>query len=194
MLVLPRISATRSGAVRLVIATTGKLVRLVGLAVTGRLLRGSAERRASSSLRSMLPFMRSALVCFCSALALAGCGGSSGSAGASPKTTPTSSAPSPTTAAATGTTDGCGPGVGVVDAVTSALKSYPGVTIDTSGGCGSLDISTGLTKADVATATKICEAASAIAYAGTVKNVTVTGAASVELAISVKGQPCVGEP
>lgn len=140
----------------------------------------------------MLPFTRSALACSFAALALAGCGGSSGPTADKPVATPTSTAPSPT--ATTATTDDCGPGPGVVAAITAMLTAYPGSTVDTSAGCGSLDISTTLTKADVATAQKICEAASTIAYAGSVKNVTVTGAANVELAISVKGQPCLGEP
>ena len=137
----------------------------------------------------MLPSVRFALVGACVALGLAGCGGSSHSAAKQPVVTSSAAAPSSTAA-----TSDCGPGPGVLTAVTAALKTYPGVTLDTNGGCGSLDISTSLTKADVATATKICDAASTIAYAGTVKNVTVTGASAVELAISVKGQSCVGEP
>jgi ABC-type glycerol-3-phosphate transport system substrate-binding protein len=145
----------------------------------------------------MPPFARGALTCIVCALALAGCGGSSGSTAEKAAATTTSTAPSPSPTAlpaSAGTTDDCGPGTGVVEAVTAALSTYPGVTIETSGGCGSLDISTALTKSDVPTAVKICDAASTIAYAGSVKNVTVTGAADVELAISIKGQPCVGEP
>ena len=137
----------------------------------------------------MLSLTRNALVGACLAIPLAGCGGSSASTAQKPAAPPASLVPSPTAA-----TDNCGPGPGVLTAVTAALTTYPGVKLDTSGGCGSLDISTALTKADVATAQKICEAASTIAYAGAVKNVTVTGAGAVELAISIKGQPCVGEP
>lgn len=134
--------------------------------------------------------MRSVLACSFSAVVLAGCGGSSGSTAETPVAAPSSTAPSQA-----GAVDDCGGGAGVIAAITAALKSYPSVTgVDTSGGCGSLDIATSLTKADVATATLICEGASTIAYAQSLKNVTVTGAANVELAISVKGQPCVGEP
>ena len=140
----------------------------------------------------MAALTRSALASACVGIALAGCGASSDPTVQKDAPSPTSLAPSPASPIAA--TDDCGPGAGVLSAVTAALTTYPGVKLDTSGGCGSLDISTALTKADVTTAQKICEAASTIAYAGAVKNVTVTGAANVELAISVKGQPCVGEP
>ncbi len=143
----------------------------------------------------MAALTRSALASACVGIALAGCGASSDPTVQKDAPSPISLAPSPTSPTApTAATDDCGPGAGVLSAVTATLTTYPGVNLDTSGGCGSLDISTALTKADVTTAQKICEAASTIAYAGAVKNVTVTGAANVELAISVKGQPCVGEP
>jgi hypothetical protein len=123
---------------------------------------------------------------------LAGCGGSSGSAAKAalaPTPTAGSTAQLPTTGPS-----GSAECEALVASTAAAVASYPEVTVAHSDFCRSLDISTKLTKADVATATKICDVASRIGYAASVLNVTVLGAENVELAISVKGQPCVGEP
>ncbi len=139
----------------------------------------------------MPPVVVRAAVCGAAALlVLAGCAGSKSPSVKAPA--PAASSPTPSaTSGQTSVTNNC---AGVVAATTSALASYPDVGVAGSDECRSLDITTKLTKADVATAQKICEAASAIGYAGSILNVNVNGLKNVELSISVKGARCIGEP
>lgn len=139
----------------------------------------------------MPPVVVRGAVCGAAALLLlAGCAGSKSPSVKAPA--PAASSPTPSaTSGQTSVTNNC---AGVVAATTSALASYPDVGVAGSDECRSLDITTKLTKADVATAQKICEAASAIGYAGSILNVNVNGVKNVELSISVKGARCIGEP
>lgn len=144
----------------------------------------------------MPPVVVRGAVCGAAALlVLAGCAGSKSPSAKVPAPAPAASSPTPSaTSGQTAVTNNC---AGVVAATTSALASYPDVGVADSDECRSLDITTKLTKADVATAQKICEAASTIGYAGSILNVNVNGVngvKNVELSISVKGARCIGEP
>lgn len=69
-------------------------------------------------------------------------------------------------------------------------------TVELVADCGSVEITTSLTKAGTGPgdAQAICAAAATVAYPGAAKNITITAADSTELAIGIAGQSCVGEP
>jgi hypothetical protein len=133
------------------------------------------------------------------AMVLAGCGGAAGATQApAPSAAPTSAASAAASAPA-GTDAGSSSGAGSCGEATAALvrqhlTAPEIVSITTEGGCHDTTIVTTLAASDFAKAQAICESAAVIAYAGDLLSVTVTGANNKELAIGIKGQPCIGEP
>jgi hypothetical protein len=123
------------------------------------------------------------------AFALTACGGgsSSGSGATGGTGSGTGSAATPGPAS---TTPDCG-STPVQDAVHDSHITK----VQVIGGCTQVSVETSLTRADVATATTICEDAVKVAYVGNVSSVTVTGADKHELAAGEKGMDgCIGEP
>ena len=60
--------------------------------------------------------------------------------------------------------------------------------------CTIVTVHSTLTDSDFATAVTICDAAATVGYVGDTNSVAVTGASGRELAVGVKGAPCIGEP
>ena len=129
-------------------------------------------------------------------MTIAGCGGGSSST-QSPSSSTASSIPassiSATASAATGAGSGsCG------EATAALLKQHLArpdvVSVTTEGGCHDATIVTSLGPSDSATGLAICDSAATVAYAGDISSITVLAANTKELAIGIKGQPCIGEP
>ncbi len=124
-------------------------------------------------------------------MAIAGCGG-----GNSSTQSPSSSAASPAPVAASAT---AGTGSGSCGEATAALvKQHLArpdvVSVTTEGGCHDATIVTSLGPGDSATGLAICDSAADVAYTGDISSITVLAANNKELAIGIKGQPCIGEP
>ena len=124
------------------------------------------------------------------AMAIASCGG--GGSTQPPISSAASPAPA-TEAAATGVGSGdCG------EATAALVKQHliqPGVvSVTTEGGCHDATIVTSLGASESATGLAICDSAAEVAYTGDISSITVLAADSKELAIGIKGAPCIGEP
>lgn len=132
------------------------------------------------------------------AMAIAGCSG--GGSVQSPASSTGSPAPAAGTAAApaagtpaTGSGSGdCGEATAVL--VAQHLARADVVSVTTEGGCHDATIVTSLQPGDSATGLAICDSAAEVAYAGDISSITVLAANNKELAIGIKGQPCIGEP
>jgi hypothetical protein len=88
---------------------------------------------------------------------------------------------------------GCDPALAA--AVLDHLK-HPDVQVSIDGGCHDLAITTNLTGAPldmVPLAQQLCDSAAEVAFVGTIDSITVTAASGQELALGVRGQPCIGE-
>ena len=132
------------------------------------------------------------------AMTIAGCGGG----GSTPS--PASGSPSPASAAAsqapaagtatTGADSGsCGEATAAL--VKQHLARPDVVSVTTEGGCHDALIVTSLEPTDWAKGQAICDSAAEVAYAaGDISSITVLAASTRELAIGIKGAPCVGEP
>jgi hypothetical protein len=68
------------------------------------------------------------------------------------------------------------------------------VSVTTEGGCHDATIVTSLGPADSAKGLAICDSAAEVAYTGDISSITVLAANNRELAIGIRGQPCIGEP
>jgi hypothetical protein len=118
--------------------------------------------------------------------ALSACG-SSGTTSTPPTTTAT-------TAAATNTAAAGDPCAGAVDAIKAKVNRPDVTSVDATGACTLVILHSTLTDSDIGTAVTICDAAATVGYVGDTNSVKVTGASSKELAVGVKGAPCIGEP
>lgn len=124
------------------------------------------------------------------ALAIAGCGG--GSSTQTPSSSPASPAPAASTAASGTGSGSCGEATAAL--VKQHLARPDVVSVTTEGGCHDATIVTSLDPSDSATGLAICDSAAEVAYTGDLSSVTVLAANNKELAIGIKGQPCIGEP
>jgi len=115
-------------------------------------------------------------------LAASGCGGT-----AKTPTGPTG-APPTTAAAASGE---CG---GVIDKVRQAVAKLPTTSIGSVAACTTIVINTDLENTDLSTGQQLCDAAAAVAYTGVTSSVTIQAKSGKELAIGLKGSPCISEP
>jgi hypothetical protein len=123
------------------------------------------------------------------AFALAACGSDSKSgSNAAPSTTIEPS--TVTTVSATGS-DGCGD---VVSTLTQRVTSKAVTKIQVIGGCSLVNISTSLANDGIAAALDICDQAAAVVYVGSVKGVSVVSSSNKEIALGIKGSPCMGAP
>ncbi len=97
---------------------------------------------------------------------------------------------------------GCGASASQAPSVSStapsAATSAPADTAATTGtgegGCHDATIVTSLGPDDSAIGLAICDSAAEVAYAGDISSITVTAADTKELAVGIKGQPCIAEP
>jgi hypothetical protein len=130
----------------------------------------------------------SSLLLVCCPVAFVGCGSDAPSAG---KVTT-----APTTIAAPAVTSASGGdcGADAVAAVTAKETDAAVTKIDIIGGCSMVNITTSLANDGVSAALDICDRAAEVAYIGKVSSVSVESGAGKELAIGVKGSPCIGEP
>ncbi len=134
-------------------------------------------------------------------MAIAGCGGGSTST-QPPSSSPASPAAADSAAAspaAAASTASSGTGSGSCGEATAALVkqhlTQPDVvSVTTEGGCHDATIVTSLEPSDAAKGLAICDSAAEVAYTGDISSITVTAANNKELAIGIKGQPCIGEP
>jgi hypothetical protein len=153
----------------------------------------SVSERAGRAVRAVPFRLAAAALSIVVVIAVAACGGASGTASPAPSQAPASAAPAATAAGASGADSGsCGEATALL--VKQHLTSTAIVSVTTEGGCHDTTIVTSLGDSDAAKALAICDSAAEIAYAGDLSSVTVTGASSKELAIGIKGQPCIGEP
>jgi hypothetical protein len=118
--------------------------------------------------------------------ALSACGSSS-----STSTPPTTAA---TTHPAANTSSAGDPCADVINAVKAKVSRPDVKSVDATGACTIVTVHSSLTDSDFATAVTICEAAATVGYVGDTNSVAVTGASGRELAVGVKGAPCIGEP
>ncbi len=132
------------------------------------------------------------------AMSIAGCG-------PNPSTVPVASstptvAPSAATASTGAATASTGTGAGSCGEATAALvKQHLAsrtdiVSVTTEGGCHDATIVTSLGPTDSTAGLAICDSAAEVAYTGDISSITVLAASTKELAIGIKGQPCIGEP
>lgn len=132
------------------------------------------------------------------AMAIASCGGG----GSTQPPGPGAESPAPATAAATTAASAAattGTGSGDCGEATAALVkqhlTQPAVvSVTTDGGCHDATIATSLGASDSATGLAICDSAAEVAYTGDISSITVLAADNKELAIGIKGAPCIGEP
>lgn len=155
----------------------------------------------------MTPPKFAAILFSCGTLVLAGCGSdsqfpSTAQTAAPPITAApsvsTSAAPQATVAAAATTTSGAptGPrdcGGNVVNKVAENETSHDVTKLEIIGGCSLLNISTSLADDAVAAALDICDRAAEVGYSSGVSSISVVSKSNRELAIGVKGSPCIGE-
>jgi hypothetical protein len=120
-------------------------------------------------------------------LSLAACGGSSDDTTGS--TGSTGAAAPAVTKTTADTAQDCGGHV--VDAVKKAVTSPAVQKIQVIGGCNEVSIETDLGPDAKPDGQAICEAASKVAYTGSVMSVSVDGADGHELAAGLKGEPCI---
>jgi hypothetical protein len=152
----------------------------------------------SFAARAVPSRLATALLSVIVLVAVAACGGAAGTASpaasqALASVAPASTAPIASSAAGAGAGAGsCGEATALL--VKQHLTSPDVVSVTTEGGCHDTTIVTSLGDSDAAKALAICDSAAVIAYAGDLSSVTVTGASTKELAIGIKGQPCIGEP
>jgi len=118
--------------------------------------------------------------------ALSACG-SSGTTSTPPTTTAT-------THAATNTAAAGDPCANAINAIKAKVTRPEVTAIDATGACTLITLHSTLTDNDFGTAVTICEAAATVGYVGDTNSVAVTGASGKELAVGVKGAPCIGEP
>lgn len=125
------------------------------------------------------------------AMAVASCGGS----GATQAPAASTASPAPATEAATTTGAGSGDcGEATAALVKQHLAQPAVVSVTTEGGCHDATITTSLGASDSATGLAICDSAAEVAYTGDISSITVLAADNKELAIGIKGAPCIGEP
>ncbi len=125
------------------------------------------------------------------AIAIASCSGG-GSGTQAPSSSPASPAPAASTAASGAGSGSCGEATAAL--VKQHLARPDVVSVTTEGGCHDATIVTNLGPGDSATGQAICDSAAEVAYAGDISSITVLAANTKELAIGIKGQPCIGEP
>lgn len=156
----------------------------------------------------MNPQKLAAILVSCGTFVLAGCGSDSPAASnatAAPSTSPAittviaTDAASTTLAAGATTTSGAptGPrdcGGNVVNKVAENETGHDVTKLEIIGGCSMLNISTSLADDGVAAALDICDRAAEVGYSSGVSSISVVSSSNRELAIGVKGSPCIGEP
>ena len=146
-------------------------------------------------VRAIPPRLGAIALAITAAMIIAGCG-----AGTSATDTPTAASAPPAVASVAASADpGSGAGTGDCGEATAALVKAQVtapeiISVTTEGGCHDATIVTSLAASETAKALEICDAAAVIAYAGDLSSVTVSGAGDKEMAIGIKGQPCIGEP
>jgi hypothetical protein len=147
----------------------------------------NARQSAAAAASSVLSALSSAGAVVPSAAAAAAAEGSRAAAAAS-------SAASSAAASLTAGAAACDQALPAISAATKAGSYVTAVKII--GGCTTASISTSLKKdpGGVAAAMGICEIAANEAHAHGVGAVTVESVDGKELAIGVKGSPCIGEP
>jgi hypothetical protein len=144
-------------------------------------------------------------------LALAAGCGSDDTPSAAPSATPTATTPAATASGSgsatgsaagsatagpgTGTgTDECGGAAAAVQAAVGTMTGVTGVTVI--GQCTTVSVATTLSPgaAGAAAAKQVCEKAGPPAYQAGVGSVSVVTADNTELAVGIKGAPCLSEP
>lgn len=91
--------------------------------------------------------------------------------------------PAPSTGA-----DACG---GAADRIGREVRQFPVEAVTVEGQCTTVVIATALPDTDTATAARLCDAASAVAYSGDVNSVRVLGSSGTELANGITGMKCL---
>jgi hypothetical protein len=141
-----------------------------------------------------------ALVSLVVLVATAGCGGSAtsspapatGPAATSPAAAPATDVPSSGAPSADAGVGGC-PG-----ALATTIKDHVGSSavsaIQIIGGCTMASIETSLARTDAKAGLDICDKAAEVAYTDDVNSISVESGDGKELAVGIKGAPCIGEP
>ena len=125
------------------------------------------------------------------AVAIAGCGGSGTQSPSANTATPAPAAATATAATGAGSGD-CGEATAAL--INKHLARADVVSVTTEGGCHDALIVTTLQASDSKTGLAICDSAAEVAYTGDISSITVLAANDKELAIGIKGAPCIGEP
>lgn len=127
-----------------------------------------------------------------SSLVLLGCGSDAKSA--TDSSVPTTAGPAATSAATGATAAGGECGADVVAKVTAQVKSDAVTKIKIIGGCSLVNITTSLANDGISAALDMCDQAAEVAYVGNVSGISVQASSGKEIALGVKGSPCIGAP